>query len=156
MNAATTTRTLTAALALCLVGFFAAPASAQAVEGAEAFIGTFMPHGLDGRDYVDTHLGELQAVLLDCYQLELVEDDSVAGMMVVRVHIAPNGSVSQVDVLDNRTGNTELAVCAQEEMEELQLTANDRPNVSITIPVSFLVDTRYATQGGTATRIASR
>ncbi len=47
----------TAALAFVATCVTAAPAAAQA---PEAYIGTFVPHGLEGRDYVDRHLSRIQ------------------------------------------------------------------------------------------------
>lgn len=118
-----------------------ATASAQDVATAsepEAFIGTFMPQGLDGRDYVDAHLPAIQQTLLGCYVDELDASPATTGMLVMRIYVAPNGTVTGVDVLDNRTGSEDLALCAQEEVEALDMAANHRPNVSITLPVSFL------------------
>lgn len=133
--------TLAAATAL-LVTAGSASAGAQDLATAaapDAFIGTFMPHGLDSRAYVDDHLPTFRATLLDCYMDELDASPDTSGMLVMRMYIAPNGTVTGVDVLDNRTGSEDLALCAQEEMEALDMAANHRPNVSITLPVSFLL-----------------
>jgi hypothetical protein len=142
MNAMNVPRLMLAAAAALFGTASAASADAQQVASAsspDAFIGTFMPHGLDSRDYVDDHLPAFRATLLDCYMDELDASPTTSGMLVMRMYIAPNGTVTGVDVLDNRTGSEDLAICAQEEIEALDLAANHRPNVSITLPVSFLL-----------------
>lgn len=132
----TTQRALTiAALALCALVGFAAPASAQSMP--EAFIGTFMPHGLDGRDYVDSHIDLFRDAMQGCYEDELDSSPDVAGLMLMRVYIEANGAISDVDIVQNRTGSSELATCVESNIEQAQLSPNNRNNVSITLPVTF-------------------
>jgi hypothetical protein len=106
MNAMNVPRLMLAAAAALFVTASAASADAQHVASAsspDAFIGTFMPHGLDSRDYVDDHLPAFRATLLDCYMDELDASPTTSGMLVMRMYIAPNGTVY---VLHNRSGGS--------------------------------------------------
>ncbi len=45
--------------------------SAQEEQAVEAYIGTFMPHGLDGRSYVDDQIPVLRSIMQICYENHL-------------------------------------------------------------------------------------
>lgn len=112
-------------------------ASAQNATLPEAFIGTFMPHGLDGRVYVDEQIDTLRDAMQFCYEDELTEDPSTTGLMLMRVYVASNGDVIDVEMMQNRTGSGELATCVESTLEEVSLDPSNRDNVSITLPVTF-------------------
>lgn len=115
----------------------ALPSQAAAQSAPEAFVGTFMPHGLDGRDYVDAHMDLFRDAMQGCYESHLDRDDSLAGLMLMRVYVDSDGTVSDVDIVQNRTGSNPLASCVEDSIEAEQLAANHRDNVSITLPVTF-------------------
>lgn len=123
--------------AMAVVVAFGGTAHAQSQATPEAFIGTFMPHGLDGRDYVDRHIALFRDAMQGCYETELGEEPSVAGLMLMRVYIESNGRVWDVEILQNRTGSEALADCVEANIESAQLDPSHRDNVSITLPVTF-------------------
>ncbi len=135
MNITQHISTFFAAIALLVV--LGAPSSADAQTTPEAFVGTFMPHGLDGRDYVDEHMHLFRDAMQDCYESHLGRNPALAGLMLMRVYIDSDGTISDVDIVQNRTGSDNLASCVEGSIEDEQLAANDRDNVSITLPVTF-------------------
>ena len=103
----------------------------------EAFIGTFMPHGLDGRSYVDENLDILRSMMQICYEDHLRENSNTTGMMLMHIYVSHAGEIINVEMTQNRTGNEELAMCVETSLESAILGPNDRNNVSITLPVTF-------------------
>lgn len=136
MNTQRTILTSLALAALTLVFAGSTPAAAQSVT-PEAFVGTFMPHGLDGRDYVDAHMDTFRDAMQSCYESHLGRSPGLAGLMLMRVYVDSDGTVSDVDIVQNRTGSEGLASCVETAIESERLAANHRPNVSITLPVTF-------------------
>ncbi len=124
-------------LVVCLTFGWASGATAQNSTLPEAFIGTFMPHGLDGRSYVDEQIGTLRDAMQICYEEHLEETADTAGLMLMRVYLAPDGEVLDVEMMQNRTGSGELATCVETTLEEVHLDPSNRDNVSITLPVTF-------------------
>ncbi len=126
-------------LAAAVVGaaLFAAPAEANATEVPEAFVGTFMPHGLDGRDYVDAHIDELREAMQACYETQVAYSPSLDGLMMLRVHPAPEGGSPQVDLLSNRTGSGALASCVEASLEQVSMSPTRVEGAAITLPVTF-------------------
>lgn len=113
------------------------PVSAQGLPEAEAYIGTFMPHGLDGRSYVDNQIAVLRSTLQLCYENQLSQAPDTIGLMLMHIYIAPNGEVIDVEVVLNHTGNGDLASCVEDGLEEASLDPSNREGVSITLPVTF-------------------
>ena len=109
----------------------------QASEVPEAFIGTFMPHGLDGRSYVDAHIALFREAMLGCYETSLDSSPTLEGLMLMRVYVASDGDVIDVDIMQNRTGSTALASCVESALEAVAMRPSNRDNVSITLPVTF-------------------
>ena len=105
----------------------------------EAYIGTFMPHGLSERDYVDAQIPRIQHAMLHCYTTELVWESGLSGLMMVRVYLSANGEVRQAQVVQNRTGSDALGDCLSDGLAGLQLDPVGRSNVSISFPVTFRV-----------------
>jgi hypothetical protein len=118
-----------------------APSAAQAQE-PEAYIGTFMPHGLEGRDYVDRHIARIQHAMLNCYEQTLESSPRTAGMMLTRVFLDRSGQVTEVAVMNNQTGDTALASCVEAEVADVRFAATYSDNASITIPVTFRLQPR--------------
>lgn len=133
------TRKLETAMLLvaCVTLGWSSPAVAQNATLPEAFIGTFMPHGLDGRDYVDGQIGTLRDAMQFCYEEHLEETTGTAGLMLMRVFVASDGEVIDVEMMQNRTGSRELATCVESTLEDVSLDPSNRNNVSITLPVTF-------------------
>ena len=125
------------ALAICAFLSVQAPAFSQNATLPEAFIGTFMPHGLDGRLYVDEQIDTLRDAMQFCYEDHLDEAPDTAGLMLMRVYVASDGDVLDVEMMQNRTGSGELATCVETTLEEVNLDPSNRDNVSITLPVTF-------------------
>lgn len=119
------------------VAMFAAPSAANATEVPEAFVGTFMPHGLDGRDYVDAHIEELRDAMQACYVSQLATSPNLDGLMMLRVHPAQDGGVPQVELLTNRTGSGALASCVETSLERVSMSPTHVADASITLPVTF-------------------
>jgi TonB family protein len=129
--------TLLTTTVLAVGAVASAPAAAQSRPVPEAFVGTFMPHGLDGRDYVDAHIGLIRSAMQDCYESSVARTPALEGLMLVRVYVTSAGMVSNVDVVQNRTGNGDLAVCVERAVESVTMAPSHRDNVSITVPVTF-------------------
>ncbi|MFT6395397.1 MAG: hypothetical protein ACJAYU_000139 [Bradymonadia bacterium] len=124
-------------LVTCFTLGWASSAAAQNATLPEAFIGTFMPHGLDGRDYVDEQIATLRDAMQFCYEEHLEETADTSGLMLMRVFVASDGEVLDVEMMQNRTGSGELANCVEFSLEEVSLDPSNRDNVSITLPVTF-------------------
>lgn len=132
------TRTqLLIATAVAGVALFGSPTEAQATEVPEAFIGTFMPHGLDGRDYVDQNIDELRDAMQGCYESQLVYSPSLDGLMMLRVRPSAEGGSPEVELLTNRTGSGALASCVQASLENVTMTPTYVEGAAITLPVTF-------------------
>jgi hypothetical protein len=125
------------AFAVCAFFGFQATVFAQNATLPEAFIGTFMPHGLDGRIYVDEQIDTLRDAMQFCYEDHLDQTPDTAGLMLMRVYVASDGEVLDVEMMQNRTGSGELATCVETTLEEVSLDPSNRDNVSITLPVTF-------------------
>ena len=125
------------AFAICAFLSLQAPVFSQNATLPEAFIGTFMPHGLDGRIYVDEQIDTLRDAMQFCYEDHLDETPDTAGLMLMRVYVASDGEVLDVEMVQNRTGSVELATCVESTLEEVSLDPSNRDNVSITLPVTF-------------------
>lgn len=111
--------------------------SAQESQTAEAYIGTFMPHGLDGRSYVDDQIPVLRSIMQICYENHLNLDPDTTGLVLMQVFISANGEIINVDIMQNRTGSEDLASCVETGLEMLTLEPNNRENASIMLPVTF-------------------
>ncbi|MFT6399205.1 MAG: hypothetical protein ACJAYU_003970 [Bradymonadia bacterium] len=125
------------AAAVAGAALFASSAEANATEVPEAFVGTFMPHGLDGRDYVDEHIEDLREAMQACYETQLVQSPNLDGLMMLRVHPARNGGAPEVDLLTNRTGSGALASCVEASLERVSMAPTYVSDASITLPVTF-------------------
>ena len=124
----------TAVAGLALLG---SPMEAQATDVPEAFIGTFMPHGLDGRDYVDQNIDELRDAMQGCYETQLAFSPSLDGLMMLRVRPAAAGGSPEVELLTNRTGSGALASCVEASLESVSMTPTYVEGTAITLPVTF-------------------
>jgi len=111
--------------------------SAQEEQTVEAYIGTFMPHGLDGRSYVDDQIPVLRSIMQICYENHLELDPDTTGLVLMQVFISANGEIINVDIMQNRTGSEDLANCVETDLEILTLEPNNRENASIMLPVTF-------------------
>lgn len=118
---------------------FGSPTDAQATDVPEAFIGTFMPHGLDGRDYVDQNLDGLRDAMQSCYEDQLVHSPSLHGLMMLRVQPAPMGGTPEVELLSNQTGSGALGSCVESSLEQVSMTPTYVEGAAITLPVTFRV-----------------
>ncbi len=128
--------TVFAAVVLAVLTLAPVDAAAPA---PEAYIGTFMPHGLEGRDYLDNHLSRIQRAMESCYDEALRVAPSTSGMMLTRIFLDRAGNVTDVAVMNNQTGNTALAGCVEEAVADVRFSATQSDNASITVPVTFRV-----------------
>ncbi len=141
MNATRRNNRVATATAFAFAALFAVvagPSTAQAQE-PEAYIGTFMPHGLEGRDYVDRHIARIQNAMLNCYEQTLAASPRTSGMMLARIFLDRAGHVTDVAVMTNQTGNAALASCVEAEVADVRFSATYNDNASITVPVTFRV-----------------
>jgi hypothetical protein len=125
------------ATAIAGMAIMGSPMEANATDVPEAFIGTFMPHGLDGRDYVDQNIDAIRDAMQDCYETQLVSAPSLDGLMMLRVRPAAAGGTPEVEMLTNRTGNGALASCVEASLESLSMTPTYVEGAAITLPVTF-------------------
>jgi TonB family protein len=91
----TQTRKITHVFALLLLGICLAPIPAVASTQHASVDGALGK--LEVREVVVANIGDVR----DCYDAELVEDESVEGRAVVSFVIQPDGTVSEADVSES-------------------------------------------------------
>lgn len=96
------------------------------------------------RRVVTQHRGRIRS----CYEAALRTHPSLAGRVTVRFQIAETGSVTSADVVDNTTGDSNVASCIAAVARRISFPAGDAPT---TVSYPFTLQASQ-TEGGTTAR----
>jgi len=93
-------------------------------------------HGADGADLIRGHMSLNRGQIKSCYEEQLVRDPELSGKIELAWTVGTDGSVADVNVATNTTGNEDLADCVARRVRRMEFPGGEEP-VTVSYPFTF-------------------